>query len=51
MDGDTSTEPQDFGMWTPAFERLHAAALAGASAEEVRQLEAAELAESQGGRW
>jgi len=48
MDRAISTEHQDYGMWTPAFEQLHEAVTAGASAEEIRRLEAAELDELQG---
>jgi hypothetical protein len=42
MDRAISTDHQDYGMWTPAFEQLHAAAIGGASREEVERLEAAE---------
>lgn len=50
MDSATSTDQQGYGMWTEAFEQLHAAVLAGAPAQEIQGLEAAELAEAERGQ-
>lgn len=43
----TKQDQHDYSMWTPAFDQLHAAVLAGASREEIQRLEAAELDELQ----
>lgn len=46
----------EYGTWTETFTLLHHAATTGASADEIRRLEAAELAEMEegavrGGGW
>ena len=48
MDRAISTEDQDYGMWTPAFEQPHEAVSSGASPEDIRRHEAVELDEPQG---
>jgi hypothetical protein len=50
MESAISTKYQGCGMWTDTFAQLHEAVLAGAPAEEIQRLEAAELAEAEAGQ-